>query len=376
LSEVQTRKTTASQSNLPAIQSYDPTTFLERGVALPFTTPFLGGTRARPGEKRGCELVVPSPSGGRGVYIMPWPSIASLCRPTVHDRVLNGRIATLDNLTPATIRRIAREIAAEGLAGEAAMEAARIAIDKDKDSKLLANYRLLMALIEQFNVVPASSSPMPDLEQRAKLTIAWVAPRVGQSTTWVAAALEALSDVLENIGVASTAALGRNSRLTAELRQAMTDIAEWGKTQLEEQASVARMICQVMDFTLTLADALLGKVRALTQDMLVLLKTWAADPEMVIRSVNRPEWLLDGWEPICLIWNYAWDDAGRRAALAEIAGLIPILPREVKEWCGNIPQVDGSSHTRRVGHMNEDWRTGAAAFDLIARNEHFRAVAY
>ncbi len=36
-----------------------PTTFLERGVAVPFTTPLLAGSRTRPGERNQLELIVP-----------------------------------------------------------------------------------------------------------------------------------------------------------------------------------------------------------------------------------------------------------------------------------------------------------------------------
>src|ERR1700712_2978629 len=102
-----------SESRLPLIRPYHPVTFLERGVAVPFTTPLLAGTRGRPADKGGLELVIPNPSGGRGVYIMGWTSITALCSPTLHDRLLNDRIATLKHVTPATIRRIARELSAE-----------------------------------------------------------------------------------------------------------------------------------------------------------------------------------------------------------------------------------------------------------------------
>ena len=100
-----------SQTHLPSVQPYHPTTFLERGVSIPFTTPMLGGARARPGGRPGngqaLELIVPNPSGGRGVYIMPWQSITTLCRPTLHDKVFNTRIGGLAAVTPAVIRRIA-----------------------------------------------------------------------------------------------------------------------------------------------------------------------------------------------------------------------------------------------------------------------------
>ena len=110
------RKTPLLEAELPPIRPYHPTTFLERGVAVPFTTPRLGGTRARPAKKHLVELVVPNLSGGRGVYVMPWTSLTALCRPTLHDKVFSQRIASITNVTPATIRRVARQIAAEGLA--------------------------------------------------------------------------------------------------------------------------------------------------------------------------------------------------------------------------------------------------------------------
>ena len=369
-----------SQTQLPPVQPYNPTTFLERGVAVPFTTPLLSGTRARPAEKQGLELVIPNPSGGRGSYIMPWASITALCRPTLHDKMLNARIAGLKSVTPGIIRRVGREIAAEGLAGEEAMEAARSAAVTDKDDRLVTNYRLLMTLIEQVNIIPATQddiaeTPSLELERRAKLTIAGVAPRLGQSITWVATALEALADVMENIGVGAASITGRSPRLVGMLRKTSTEISEWSRTQrAEDQASYARMVCTVADFTLALAQELLGRSHALLTDMVSLLRHWAADPEAIVRLAGRPEWLLDGWEQICLIWGDAQDDAGRRAALVEIAGLVPVLPREVNDWCDATPHPDGTLRFRRLVRGNEDWRTGATIFNLIARNERFRAV--
>jgi Mn-dependent DtxR family transcriptional regulator len=379
LSEVEGKNASAAHNKLPAAQPYHPTTFLERGASIPFTAPFLGGTRARPGEKRGLDFIVPNPAGGRGVYIMPWPGIAALGRPTVHDNVLSGRVATLDLVTPATIHRAARQIASEGLAGEAAMEAALTAMGAEKDRRTAANYRLLETLIEQLNLVPVSTASgaapvLADREQRAKATTAWVAQRLGQSSAWVAEALEDLTDLLKDVTVGSDRTPGRTSRLAADLRQVMAAMSDWGKNQPTDHASATRTICAVGEFTLALAEEMLEKVRSLTSDMLVLLRSWAAAPDTVIRSAGRPEWLLDGWGQICLIWNHARDEAGRRAALGEIAEIVPVLPREVSQWCGNVPDFEGSFQLRGLVRVNEDWRTGATVFDVIARNEHFRSV--
>ena len=361
-------------SHLPPIQSYHPTTFLERGVAVPFTTPLLGGTRARPAAKPGLELVIPNPSGGRGVYVLTWTGISSLCQPTLHDKIFNKRIAGLQSITPATIRRIGREVAAEGLAGEEAMEAARQASDRDKDDRLIANYLLLMNLIEQVDVVPAAGAAMLDREARARLTVAWVAPRIGQSTAWTATALEGLAAVFGGIGVSATAPPARIPRLHSLLCATRDDIAAWSRTRYDDMEPLSRMIRDVADVTLSLSATLLTHAKNMTANMIDLLHAWSNDAATVAHVVARPEWLLDGWEQICLIWNFAVDDAERCAALVEIAGLVPVLPREVNDWCDTAPDAANTPRFRRMVRVNEDWRTGATVTDLIARNEHFRAV--
>jgi hypothetical protein len=363
---------------LPPIQPYHPTTFLERGVAVPFTTPLLEGTRVRPAEKHGVELVVPNPSGGRGAYIVPWTGIDMLCRPTLHDVVLNDRISGLTIVTPATIRRSARALATEGLAGEDAMQAALKAVDEEKEARTVTNYQLLMELVAQVNLdVPNTDGASGAIhqERRAKATIAWVAPRLGRSTGWVPVALEALADVFGHLGVGAARNTARIPRLVNLLRTAALDIQSKSRGMPEDQVGYAQMICAVAEHTLSLSDTIIGKARGLTENMVNLLRTWGADPDSVVRTVSRPEWLLDGWEQICRVWLHAADEAARRAALAEIATLVPVIPREANEWCENVRDVEHSLRFRRVVSLNEDWRSGATVFDLIARNEQFRAVA-
>jgi hypothetical protein len=367
-----------SETYLPPLKPYHPTTFQERGVAVPFTTPLLGGTRARPTDQQRVELVIPNPSGGRGVYIMPWSSITAWCQPTLHDAVFNERIASLSNVTPATIRRVALQVAAEGLAGEEAMDAARQSVNMEKGDRLVTNYQLLMTLVEQVGsrFASANGSTKLDLMTQAKLTVDWISPRLGRPATWTATALEALSDVLTNIGVGPAGTTGRLPRLLAQLREVRANMSEWSCIQQnEDQAEYVSMACTVADLTVSLAQATLAHAQALTKDMVQLLRSWAADPQSVSELAIRPEWLLDGWEQICLIWNHAEDDAARRAALVEIIGLLPVLPKEASEWSEIRSEMDHVFRFRRLVTLNEDWRTGSIVFQLIARNEHFRAIA-
>jgi hypothetical protein len=372
----------ASGNQFPPAQPYHPTTFQERGVAVPFTTPLLGGTRARRADKRGLELVIPNFTGGRGVYIVPWSNIAGFCRPTLHDKILISRIAELKTVTPTTIRRVGREIAAEGLAGEAAMRAARSATDAEQEERLVTNYQLLISLIEQANVAPAAgpgatASPALEMERRAKITTAWTATQLDRSTIWVATALESLTDVMRNFGLGSARNAGRIPQLVGMLRKVSAEISEWSTTRAQpDQAADARMVCSVADFTLEVADEMLERTCALVKDMIGLLRDWSADSASLVRIVARPEWLLDGWEQVCLIWNHAQDASGRRAALVEIFGLVPIPPKEVYEWCDVKLHPEAGSRFQRLVGINEDWRTGATIFSLIARNEHFRAASW
>lgn len=104
-----------------------PATFLERGVTVPFTTPFLLGTRIRPTDTRsGREVVIGNPSGGRGFYIVPWGALPEVCAPTLHDRRLRQRLSDQTAIAPSLIRETARIVAAEGLAGSAAAAARRL----------------------------------------------------------------------------------------------------------------------------------------------------------------------------------------------------------------------------------------------------------
>jgi hypothetical protein len=369
-----------SEKSLPPVLPYHPTTFVERGVAVPFTTPLLAGTRARPAAKQGVELVIPNPAGGRGVYIMAWTSISSLCCPTFHDRQLNERIAILSTVTPSIIRHIGRQIAAEGLAGEEAMDAARKATEFDQGDRVGANYLLLVALVGQVDAVPASQGPggrpdMAEMQRRARLAVNIIAPRIGQSTHWVATALEAIANTMAANGINVGSATSRSPRLVERLRQCSTEVAAWSSSQKSEDlASYAEMICTVADFTLSVAESTLARARGLMDDVVELLRSWAVDPEPVIRIAGRPEWLLDGWEQICLLWEFAKDDAARRAALVEMAQLVPVMPREAREWSDVLAKVETSVMRRRLIPINEDWRTGATVFELIARNEHMRAL--
>ena len=362
---------------------HHPATFLERGVALPLTTPLLSGARARPGAEDQLELIILNPSGGRGVYILPWSSIGVFCHPTMHDCIFAEHIAGYSHVTPTIIRRVARKIAADGLAGESAAEAAALAAASEKADLVVANYKLLMLLFDQAGQdLAAFGEHVPSLAEdpaaRLRMTVNLVSARIGRSSDWTAAALEDMADTMSGIGLGEDGAKARLQRQMDRLRHMVADIHSWTAARQEDSMTeYGALIGSVANLTLSMAETTLAAVRALTKNMEVLLQGWASNPDRIRELASRPEWLLDGWDTICSIWQHARGDHSQALALAEIVGLVPVTPKEAATWTGFDNQVLDREmlRHRRIVPFNQDWLTGESVFDLIARNEQLRAAA-
>ena len=362
------------------VLGYHPGTFLDRGATVPFTTPDLNGARARPAPRGGLEFTVANPSGVRGLYIVPWEGVYALCRPTVHDCRLIALLSGMRGVTPVAIRTAARTIAAEGLAGRAARSAAEEAIAIDEKARMMSNFQLLLELVNQVEAVgrPAGKTDLDnaaDLERRARRAVAQIAPALQRSTEQIAACLEELAGLFTNVGVGRLAAGSRVPRIVVGLSALRDMMVGWARAHPDDSGADAARIAESAEVTLTCVRHVLADVHAMTRDVTALLRFWLNDPQGLSTMVARPDWLVDGWERITLLWQTA-DVLGREPTLAEMAGLIPAMPKEVADWCRvPMPGVSESTSRRRTVTMLEDWRTGATRYDLIARNEQILAMA-
>ena len=357
---------------------YFPTTFLDRGAAIPFTTPILAGTRVRPGERVGMELIVPNPSGGRGQYTLPWSALQDLCRPTLYDRRLQKAVAGVPGVTPSAIRRITRDVASEGLAGREARSAAGEAVKRDKAALLATNFHLLLALVQEVTpgAVEMGRLASPDaVERAAKVAVARVAPSLGLDPHGVAHALEELAAVFVAIGLGPEPD-ARLPRVVNRLRDLQRDMEAIVADSDEGFVEAANLVRSCAELTLTCALATLGDARKLAQRPVELLTRWRSDPERAAAKAVRPEWILDGWETICATWESAQTRAARRSALAEISHFVPIMPREASEWVRRLDvEAEAASLFRRVVDLNRDWRSGERVVQGSARSERVLAMA-
>jgi hypothetical protein len=383
---------------LPQLKAYLPTTFAERGVLVPFTTPLLAGARVRSCEA-GPEVLVPKPSGGAGMYVFPCHGVRQLCRATVHDRRLLQRLEKLASITPRSLREVARAVSLEGLAGREAQSAANAASQLDQQARDMASRLLLLALYErvQPGAVKAININMlePALQNTAQQSVIAHAARLGLPPQTLPLHLEQAGTAFAQVGTYRSEHRTRILILLDMVRQMHEALTAWGKTQPVRSGELSNMVAEVAGATLACALITTREARLATQDVVALMQQWPANRSILTAQAERSEWLLDGWEPICQIWQTAETDAERSAALNEIAALVPVLPKETGEWAHTTIRVQslftfretvlvredwrvtGDSPARPQGRrrvqQNEDWRT-ASVVDVVERNEHLRAL--
>jgi hypothetical protein len=364
-----------SALNLPLTQAHYPATFAERGVATPFTTPMLAGARVRIGRKKVAEYVLPNPSGGRGVYIVTWSGVRRFCNPTVHDTLVQERINGLPALSPAILRRAARQLAANGYLGLGAIQAALAAEAAEQSAVEHARQLLLEFLAEQMRIPACGTSPsQAEAEARDRQAILKAAARLACSPEQIGRGLSALARSLAAVGLESgqdaprlAASLLRINRL----RESLLFYAEAG----QGPSDLARDVAGCVRVTLACADILLHDARAQGVRILDLLQVWLTARTEAERRIERLDWLLDGWERLCLLWEGVGEASQRRIALLEIAQQVPVLPPEVQIWVGQQLPPGAFQPGWRVVSMDDGWRSGSATFGLVARNERLRTLS-
>jgi hypothetical protein len=341
-----------------------PATLRERGVAVPFTSPTLAGARVRLLEHRR-ELILPHPAGIRGVYIFALASLTEYCAPTLHDVRLAERLVAAFPLSPSTVRQAARVTAAEGAAGRAAAAAAQAALANETAHRTEMEAMLIRTVLDVDDPTERAASSLD-----ARRAVLQVARRAGRTAEAIKADIDGLDG-----GMAPGARVGRCRQLVIGLLEMEAQVAAWrGANTL---ASAGADADAAISLAVAAGSALLSAAQAAIADLPGLLRRWAADPDQVASELARPDWLLDGWEPIWLMWRLASSDSARADALAEAGLIMPTLPAEMEAWFSNAPDLRVRLHAG--GNRPSNRRSPAAApreaMALIERNERMRALA-
>lgn len=354
---------------------FEPATFVDRGVNIPFTTPILLGARARPqADGNGLEILIPNPSGADGVYILPWASIPEFCTPTLHDRRLWYLLRDETIITPGIVREAAEIAAIEGHAGRAASLAVNEARQAREDRAKRINFGLLLHLIKQMEgSVPDRPAPELDdprqLALRGQRAVQACAQRLRLTTEAVAAALEELARAFNGLGMPQDNNLAPSRRLIAELQNLAASIEIW-RCDLPAHASFgpSELLEKSLQLTLDCTFKAAAQFDGLIGDTVGAIRAWQQDRQDILQKLTRLDWLLDGWETILGIWN-ATEASEKHSAIMEMAVLAPILPKEAMGWLGFQPDMAQERRKVRIVQQFEEWRSGRM-FDMIARNEN------
>ncbi len=356
-----------------------PLPLAERTVGLPFTTPLISGAKVRLTKGGAVELLVPNPAGGRGFYVLDLRGTRDYCQLTVHDEMLLENLLSMDAITPATVRKCARDVALAGAAGRDVAAAARKAAERDDGIVKLTNYLMLMRLLRNVGI-GESELQWRDGESRAvqgelKRRLVSLTPRIGLTADEVLDTVGDIAFYAAGIGFAGSDIRTRHPLILEQLRPFAQAIGRWSALESGENRERAEQIIDCANWTHREVAPLIVDCQTRLEDIPELVRAWRDDRGDVRERFSLPDWLLDGWPEIVNLWaTAAGDDRSmQRAAVMQIHRLLPLAQLIAEKGTVEVMRVDSSFIRSRSVKLHEDWRTGVVMSGMRARAEALRA---
>ena len=359
---------------------WQPATFLERGVTVPFTTPLVAMARLRP-DGGMPELIVANPSGADGNYVFPLRSLPDFTTPSMHDRLLLDLLLGLPTVSPGDIRRAVWRAAQTGAAGREAAESARTAAEREEHEQVLTNLLLITTLLQQagFADVDWRRLNLADRATRATtreyLTCHEAA--LGMKPDAMLALVEELSAVVAPVGIGAVGFISAHEATIERLETLTESLRDWGKGEAQDQAKGVELIARCAEFTLVKARDSLSRARSHTENVVTLLVAWRDRDRALLRDLTLADWLLDGWGEITALWSSVENEErdAQRVMLARIESLVPVMPKEALAADDGEGGPQQQLTQRRWVRLNEDWRSGALMLDEATRVEQAKGLA-
>ncbi len=351
---------------------YEPTTFLERGTVVPFTTLSLAQCRVRLDDRERLEVILPGFSGSKGVYVTNWSSLPDITTLTVHDRTLTETVAQEKAITPTDIRRCWLELATSGIGGQTLAERAREELADAAEVQVATRVMLLLDNIRRSGaeIGPELLARLghPDGEEQVRALLAGTAKRIDCDVATVDSHIEELAALLGTLGLRALPKPGRLRELHFRMQEFSHAIENWSRTTVSDTAHIGRFAAMSAEHSAVVAGRAIGRVDALLGDSIKLMRDWEAGRKTLRAELLRIAWLLDGWDYVMRIWE---DAVGERMAIdvavAEIGRVVPIVPvKEVQDESARKSVELFREYRSRV-RIFEDWLSGDLDEDMIAR---------
>lgn len=351
---------------------YEPSTFLERGTVVPFTTAALAQCRVRLDDRERLEVVLPGFSGSKGVYVTAFTSLPDITTLSVHDRTLTEVVAKEKVVTPTGIRRCWLELATTGIGGQELAELAREELTQAAEVQVSTRIMLLLDTVRRGGgeigpeLVARLGSPEGRKQVRAMLGGA--ASRVSIDAVAIDQHIEELAAMLGTLGLRSLPEPGRLRHLHTRMQEFSHAIDNWGRTTVSDLAHIGRFAAMSADHSAGIAGRAIAEVDRMLTDPISLIARWDASQKALRGYLLRVAWLLDGWDYVLRIWD---DAVAERMAIdvaaKEIGRIIPIVPTREVDADGGRRSVELFREYRSRVRVFEDWLSGDLDEDLIAR---------
>jgi hypothetical protein len=275
-----------------ATASVQPAMSAERGAVAPFTAPLLLGARVRQSPAKGIEVIVPSPAGREGWFILPWSAAEDALHPSLMDRALVEALGP-ETATPGSIRRATLHAAESGLGGRAMRRATT-------NERAAYQRRLVLTKTALDQADAGFATPI-----------------------FVDCGLQGITAPLP-------AAARRVGKFAGDL------LAWLPKAPSEEERRRATALSARAAAIAGAADALIAATRAHLYELQGLRRRWEVDGPVWLTEAQRAEFVLDGWELLAGLWQMA-DEKDRVQSLRRCLALAPPMAEEMLSWPGCMP---------------------------------------
>jgi len=333
-------------------EQFLPSTFEDRGAAIPFTTPMFAYARVRKDYRDRLELMVTRFAAAAGVYVVPWPMVPD--------------IAALKT----------------GLAGPKAAEAATLALIENEKFKALNQLMLILRVVEETERSSAETLTReiatPEGQARVREAFFSIAGTIGLKREVLDKRISELGQASYSVGTAWNPTDGRLRQSLKTLQMLHDSLGGWAVAQLGDVGDQARFCAEIAEHTLRISTKVLADFDAAMTSPLAIIKSWDERKGEIEKASGRLAWLLDGWDPVAEIWFGCRSmEVGPRAeALQEILQMLPLLPREELEgWKKSFLMSEIDGLRRKWVRCGEDWRTGEVDIDIVERLEALKEKA-
>jgi len=365
-----------------ASTKFIPSTFEERGVTVPFTTPQLVQLRARKPDRGKLEIVIPGFTGGAGAVVVPWAYLPQLLTLSLHDRRLHERVSDEKAITPDVIRKAAISVAADGYAGDEAANDALTLMQKETDLSVATRFGVLALTLESRGTTSRTQVMQmfarPDADKYVRGLIHDLALEVGLAGQDMINRLEQLADIVAALGIEPFSSSARLRSTLKELHAFKDHMAAWVDKAPVELSYTAQLCADTADRTLVVADGLTDEIVKALGDPVGTAQKWVEMAPKLTNAIQRLSWLLDGWSWVAARWRAAETatTSDKSIALDEILPRLPLVPTE--EFGIDTSKLGAAIEdmsTRKMVKAMEDWRTGSAIDDLYDRIEKVKREA-